>query len=310
MPVDSLPALQALHSIISPAVDAVNQLADKANLEIEQLTERNAALTKSIDTCNTQITALTNQVESLKTQLANVPLPQPYKVTGLTDIHLHGDWQMVVQPDVAPMNDKLVKGTDYGFRSFQKLGGSNSAIELFFNKAIVGDYSGFLIAIHRDMENVAKSRLFWKGRFYHDDRALNGMQALEFDTRLSKDNLNYNLSSQINYAKGGVLQLVNDASGNTSWQDTSIILGKPAPGKWHDFMWEYSYDTTAKTFGYDAFVFDGKRYPIIEGKFVTQVATKPDWGVPFRAHVQLQIGTNNKGLPFSVAFDKLTYYFL
>jgi hypothetical protein len=132
------------------------------------------------------------------------------------------------------------------------------------------------------------------------------MQALEFDTRITKSNLNINLSSQINYAKGGMLQVVND-SDTKGWQDTGIVVGKLTPNVWHDFAWEYWYDSDAKAFGYTALTLDGARYPITQTIFTTQAPTVIYWADGI--HPQLQIGTNNKGLPFAVAFDRLGYSF-
>jgi hypothetical protein len=204
------------------------------------------------------------------------------------------------------MNSSLVKGTDYGYRQqVSKAGYPPQAIELFFNRAIPGDYSGFLVAIHRPIDKTS-GKLIFKGRFFHDDRASNGMQALEFDTLLTKAGFKYNLSSQINYQKGGVLQIVNDADGDRGWEDTPIVLGKPLANVWHDFQWEYWFDFSSKTFGYVAFTFDGTRYPIPQGEFTSQSALTSNWGDGL--HCQLQIGTNSKGLPFAVAFDRLGYF--
>jgi hypothetical protein len=103
-----------------------------------------------------------------------------------------------------------------------------------------------------------------------------------------------------------MLQVVNDSQGK-GWQDTGIVVGKLTANVWHDFAWEYWYDSDAQRFGYATFTLDGNRFPISDSKFATQTPTTIDWADGI--HPQLQIGTNNKGLPFSVCFDRLGYTF-
>lgn len=316
-------AKQALAAITQPTSDAIDALVLAASSEI------NAALTK-LDTANatittqtatiasdkTQISALTAQVTDLQNKLAAVPppattpapAPAMTPVGGMHDCHLHADLKIGTGADIAPLNGGLVAGTDFGFRQFQNLGGSNRALELYFARAIAGDYSGFLVSIHRKPVERTAGTLIWKGKFFHDDRATGAMQALEFDTLITKGGSKYNLSSQINYAKGGMLQIVNDASGNKSWQDSGLVVGKLLANQWNTIQWEYQFDTVAKTFGYVAFTLNGKRFPVPAGQFTSQVPTVSNWSDGL--HMQLQIGTNSKGLPFSVAFDDLDYWYV
>jgi hypothetical protein len=292
--------LDALAHITQPTATAVEELISAAERNISDLTLALEADNEELLKLDAQIADLNKQIAELK----NVPTP-PAPLANLSDIHLHGDWKIGVGSDIAPLNSGLVQGTDYGFRQFQARGGSNTAIELYFNRAVTGDYSGFLVALHRRPVERNAAKLTWRGRIFHDDRATSGMQALEFDTRITKAKQNINLSSQINYAKGGMLQVVNDAI-TKGWQDTGIVVGKLTPNVWHDFAWEYWYDSDAKQFGYGGFTLDGTRYTI-PFDFVNQTPTTIDWADGI--HPQLQIGTNNKGLPFSVCFDRLGYTF-
>lgn len=291
-------AKQAVDAITNPTVVAIEALKLAADNTVNGL--------------SADLETKASQIEKLQAQLADLQAqPQvvvPNLVNGATDMNLHLDWRIGTGSDIAPLNGGLMQGTDYGFKTKQsKAGSPATAVELYFNRAIAGDYSGFLISLHRDI-NPRVAKLIWKGRFFHDDRALNGMQALEFDTLVTADDVKYNLSSQINYAKSGMLQIVNDADGSKNWEDSGIVLGKPSSNVWHDFQWEYWYDTNAKQFGYTAFTLDGVRHPITQAEYIQEIPTSPGWGTNLRLHTQLQIGTNSKGLPFSVAFDRLSYF--
>jgi hypothetical protein len=279
-------AKQTVADFLKPITDKIDVLAQDATTQINELQQ-------AVDTA----AALNlNLQQRLDQQLT--------PVSGMHDCHLHVDLLIGVGPDIAPLNPKLVQGMDYGFRQMQKVGGSDRALVLYFDKSLAGDYSGFLVHLHRRPVEREGGRLVWTGRIFHDDRAAAGMQALEFDTLLTKAGYKYNLSSQINYAKGGMLQLVNDASGNKGWQDV-ISVPKLISNQWNVFQWEYRFNTKSADFGYVALTLNGVRYPIPAGKFTSQSPTMTSWSEGL--HMQLQIGTNAKGQPFSVAFDDLDY---
>lgn len=247
---------------------------------------------------------LQDELDALKSTPRLVP------ARNLADIHLHNNWRIGVSPGlkpgdpgfIAPMNTSLVQGTDYGYKQNQKLGGSDSAMVLSFNKAPAGEYNGFLAGLHRPIERRA-GKLVWRGAFWLSAAAKSGMQALEFDTRFVIDKLNYNLSCEWNQAKGGLLQVVDDINGK-GWKDTDIKFDLPTEA-WVPWEWEYWFDHAAEQFGYAALTVAGKRYPITSLRFNVESPGQIEWADGF--HCQLQIGTNNKGIPFGVGFDNLGY---
>jgi hypothetical protein len=72
-------------------------------------------------------------------------------------------------------------------------------------------------------------------------------QALEFDTRISVSQLNYNLSSQFNYQEGGTFQIVNSKG---TWVDTGYNPGKFQPYLWYPVTLAYGFDLAAKAFSF------------------------------------------------------------
>ena len=83
-------------------------------------------------------------------------------------------------------------------------------------------YAGALGKKQLPLPPIAKGIFTFSFEVEPDEAAELYAQALEFDLRVSIGGLNYNGSFQINYAEGGMCQIV-DASGK--WVDTGIKLG-------------------------------------------------------------------------------------
>lgn len=117
------------------------------------------------------------------------------------------------------------------------------------------------------------------------DSTTAGAQALEFDLRLAIGGVDYNFSSQINQAEGGMLQI----SIADKWVDTGIVLGKLAYNVLHQFKFNYVFDTKAKKRSTASFVLDGKAY-FLPAKLTGIACASFNWEDTCILQVQQDIG--------------------
>lgn len=147
-------------------------------------------------------------------------------------------------------------------------------------------YSNILFALPRPiLPNTGYLQL--KSTLTVDSLTSTYAQALEFDTRVSVGKLNYNFSSQINYAERGMLQI---SAANGDWVDTGFAIGRLAPLVPHTLDYSYYFDTTTKKYSFLYLVLDGKRY-VIPPKFQNLAPTSLDWEDTCNLQVQLDLGS-------------------
>lgn len=279
----------ALLAITKPTADAVDALKIEAQTQIADLTNKLLVATNAIAADSVQIKKLQDQIAGL-----SVP-PTP----GFMDMQMHGDWE--VHPGSEAGIGSWTAGTTYSIAQFQKQTGAQYAMKLSINPA-AGGWSDCLWAVHRRPVPPA-GKVTLKMRVFPDANTLVGTQCLEIDTIITLGKLKYNLSSQINYAAGGLLQVAKPDGG---WQDTPIKVGKLSANVWHDLTWEYLLDYNNTKHSFVAFTLDGVRFDFTDAfKNLTPIATNWTDGV----HLQLQIDANNKATPFSVFYDKVGYTF-
>jgi hypothetical protein len=283
---DTTSAKQALMSITQPVADAIDAMVASAQQDISAAKAELEAV-KAADA---------TLINDLKAKLAAITPAVP----GFTDMQMHGNWE--VHPGSEAGIGSWTPGTTFSLTQYQKQGDAQYAMKLSINPAI-GGYSDCLWAVHRRPVPKSAAKMTLKGRIWCDQNTLTGTQCLEIDSLVTLGGFKYNLSSQLNYSKGGMLQL---AHGDVSWIDTPIVVGKLTPGMWHEFQMEYAYDTVAKTLSFLAYTLDGVRF-VIPDKFqgIAPIATNWSDGV----HLQLQLDANNKGVAFSVWYDRLSYTF-
>jgi hypothetical protein len=281
-------AVNALLAITQPTVDAVDALKVEAQTQIADLTNKLLVATNAI-------AADSVQIQKLKDQIAALSIPA---YPGFSDMQMHGNWE--VHPGSEAGIGSWTPGTTFSQTQYQKQGDAQYAMKLSI-KPVTGGYSDVLWAIHRRPVPKPAAKMTLKGRLWIDDNT--GVQCLEIDSLVTLGGYKYNMSSQINYSKGGMLQV---AHGSTSWFDTPIVVGKLTTGVWHEFQWEYAYDTVAKTLSFLAFTLDGVRFTLpTQFQNIAPIATNWSDGV----HLQLQLDANNKGVGYSVWYDRLSYTF-
>jgi hypothetical protein len=130
-----------------------------------------------------------------------------------------------------------IQPTSYGTRLLP------GAREFF---TVGGKYADWLAAVHRPIcPNAGYLTLTFE--LMTDAACPVVAQALEFDTRISLAGMNYNLSSQFNYAEGGAFQ-ITDKSG--SWIDSGWKPGKFTPYIWYPITLAYEFDVAKKAYSY------------------------------------------------------------
>lgn len=134
-----------------------------------------------------------------------------------------------------------------------------------------------------------------------DSDAATYAQAIETDTILCLGGWNYNLSMQLNYALGGMLQI---AGSGGRWVNTGIAPGKLSPNVKHHYDLAYAFDTTAKKCSFLSISLDGTIHSI-SSSLQNVLATNNKWsdGVIF----QVQQDLNGKAGKFSMLIDNAQY---
>lgn len=106
-------------------------------------------------------------------------------------------------------------------------------------------YSNYLAACPRPiMPNTGKLSLLLEVMV--DENATHVAEALEFDTRISIGGLNYNFSSQFNYATG-FWQISNQEGG---WTNTEFVFSEPDPWTWTSLRFDYSFNLATLKYSY------------------------------------------------------------
>jgi hypothetical protein len=184
-----------------------------------------------------------------------------------------------------------VSPTSYGFYLFGEM-------MVFYTEGTA--YADWLAAISRPIcPNSGKLSLAFE--VIVDEDSLTSAQALEFDTKLSIASYIYNFSSQLNYAEGGTLQISNAAG---SWIDTGFKPGKLTPLTWHTFVFNYSFNTSTKTYSFVSAEIDGVLYTI-PANLQNLKAVESNWADS--ANFQVQLDLNSVGGSFSEALQNVEY---
>lgn len=148
-----------------------------------------------------------------------------------TNLEIISGWEKHVGSDISGQQNPLVPD-DYGFIQYPDC-------MKFWIKG--KPYTQWLAALHRPLlPNTG--HLSFSFELMTDSNAPEVAQAIEFDTRVSVGGLNYNFSSQINYYRGGLLQ-ISGADGK--WIDTNYTPGKLTSKVWHHIRCRYSFDINA-----------------------------------------------------------------
>jgi hypothetical protein len=122
-----------------------------------------------------------------------------------------------------------------------------------------------------------------------DASSLTDCQADEMDVILTDaDDLNYNGSMQLDYAKGGELQIANRSG---SWVSTGFTPGKYAPNVVHHVQVFYAFDFAGKTISTTHIVIDDQIYPV-PSSLQRLPATHSGWTDSLMAMVQIQQDLN------------------
>jgi hypothetical protein len=165
-----------------------------------------------------------------------------------------------------------------------------------------GQYNDWLTGLHFYGQPTADaSRILLDLNMSTDAGALTVAQALELDTLVIIDGYRFELSSQLNYNRGGILQV---STGNSDgWHDTSCVPGKLTPDVKHRITWDYTFDRAAKTVTFRSFTLDG-----VKCSMPPQFAGLPAYPSTWRNQVviQLQQDTNKIGGSFSSTYDNMT----
>lgn len=313
------PTSDAIDALVSAAESAVTDLqasVDTLNAQVADLTSQLQVATSGFSTDEAKVADLTNKLNAASTQLAtaqsnlssvqgqlNILISQFALVPpeGFADMQMHGDWKANYGTDqkIGP----FAPGTTFNLTQFVQKDTERYAMQCSI-QGVAGQYSDILWAIHRRVFPTAKKRVIFRGKIYTDANTPNAAQCIEIDTMYALGGTLYNLSHQINYNKGGMLQF--SSSDGMGWLDSGIIVGKLTPGVWHTFEFEDMVDSVAKTRSYVAFTLDGKRYeyPASAQNLAPVTSNWSDGVTP-----QLQLDTNSKGIGFTCWFSDLSYSF-
>lgn len=258
------------------AQTAVNNLASAAETRVASLSSSNVNLTQ-------QVADLTQQVTTLQGRYTST----------------------TIIPDIQKLNwGGGVVGTGIGGSTPKSYGWTRNAdgAMVLAVSGNLGEYDDWLTGVHfYGQPSPSVSRMFLDLTMSTNADALLYAQAFELDTLVIADGLRYEMSSQLNYNKGGMLQV---STGNhDGWHDTGWVVGKLTPDVKHRITWEYNINRAAHTVTFVAFTLDGVRMTI-----PPVFSNLPAYPSAWRSQVilQLQQDTNTKGGSFTSTYDNMT----
>lgn len=126
-------------------------------------------------------------------------------------------------------------------------------------------------------------------------------QAIETDTILTIGGWTYNLSAQVNYEEGGMLQIA-DAAGK--WVDTGLVVGEYQDGGFTGCSIQYTFDEATHTSSVVSFKNALNKF-IIPENLQNIPAQQRGWADG--AIFQVQLDLASKGGAFSVVVDDVKY---
>lgn len=285
-------AKSALKAITQPTEAAIDALVDEANQELASSQTALSAKQAELEAVKATDAAT---IADLQAKLATVQTRSI--LPGCGDMNLHSNWEL--KPGKEDNIGAWTEGTTFKLTTPTDPKGNSTGMK-FEIAPVAGGWSDALCAVHRRIVPAA-ARIWLEGVITPDANTLTATQCLEIDTIVTKSQKHYNLSSQINYSKGGLLQVAHPTGG---WWDTPVVIGKLSATP-HTFIWEYVLDTVKQTHSYISFTLDGKRY-LMPAQFQNLTPIVSTWSDGI--HLQLQIDANNKGVGFAVVYDKLNYY--
>lgn len=202
------------------------------------------------------------------------------------DLELRPDWERHVGPDIGG-----IEPASYGWNVL-------SAAREFYVKGSA--YSDWLAAVHRPvLPNTGLLTLAFD--LMTDSNTPLMAQALEFDTRVSVGGYNYNFSSQVNYAEGGMLQ-ISDATGK--WMDTGFKPGKFSPDLWYQIRMGYRFNLLSQRYSF-ATATIGIKSAVIPVNLQNLPAQLLKWADSVSLQVQLDLAGSGGG--YSIFLKNVRY---
>jgi hypothetical protein len=168
--------------------------------------------------------------------------------------------------------------------------------------------ANWLAALHRPVVQPNTGKLSLSFDLMVDDNVSLLAQALEFDTRVSVVGDNYNHSSQLNYAEGGMWQISDGTQlpGTAKWVDTGFRYGKLLPDVWNQLKFEYSFDITKKVYSTVAISVNGVRF-LIPPNLQNLKPTRPTPLWADSCNLQVQLDQNSGSGEFSTWMRNIQY---
>ncbi|MGC2323154.1 MAG: hypothetical protein WA463_11030 [Terriglobales bacterium] len=161
-------------------------------------------------------------------------------------------------------------------------------------------YADWLAAVHRPvLPNSGGLSLSFI--LATDSSTPDDAQALEFDTRLSIGNWNYNFSSQFNYQEGGMWQIIDRAS---HWADTGFKPGKFAPGTPYRIRIDYQFSTASRIGSILGIRLNDQRF-LVPTTMQNLPPTLLNWADS--ASLQIQLDLNSSGGAYSIYLRDIQY---